>query len=356
LRITENDIRQTGERAGDGIVLLRGLDASGIDHCQILGNRIRNVRGHGIAIRTRVNSGMIKHNIIADVGGGGIVMEGDGQAGVLVVENNQLLNVALAGNIAGAHLTAMQFVAVRELDVRSNAIHGFALDAQQAAGRAAIRAIAVEAVRVSANTLSGVAPAAGFVGLTSGIEIVPPFRVSTVSENSVRRRGTDEARLVSSRWIGLNVQAQREGNTGAGFIALGDVAVATTEERAFVFTATTALAAPADRLGEFTAQGNQIESEASEAPPIFVTLAQACMLTGNRVTAIEGRNRATVVRGVRIIVSSNDLRGVDDLDVLEVFPVGKNTPAIVGNTHTGPILVNGTPLSGLWADLNPLVN
>lgn len=355
LRLAENEVNQVGERTGDGIVLLRGLDASGIDHCQILGNRIRNVRGHGIAIRTRVNSGMIKHNIIADAGGGGIVMEGDAQAGVLVVENNQLLNVAMAGNISGAHLTAMRFVGVRQLDVRSNAIHGFALEAQQAAERTAIRVIAAEAARVNANTLSGLAPVAGFVGVTTGIEIVPPFRSSNVTDNSVRRRGTGDAQMINGTWIGLHVRTS-EGRDGGGFVTLGDVAVATTAERAFVFTGTNAFAARAALLGDLTAHGNEITSQASDAPPIVVTATQGCVLTGNQVTVEEGRSRATMVRGVRVVISNNNLRGVDDLDVLEVTMIGKNTPAVLGNTHTGPIRVNGVPLGEPWAELNPLVS
>ena len=355
LRLTENEIYQVGERAGDGIVLLRGLDASGIDHCQILGNRVRNVRGHGIAIRTRVNSGMIKHNIIAEVGGAGVVMEGDAQAGVLVVENNQLLNVAMAGNISGAHLAAMRFVGVRELDVRANAIHGFALEAQQAAERAAIRIIAVEAARVNGNTLSGVAPVAGFVGLSTGIEVVPPFRSSNVTDNSVRRRGTGEAQMINSTWIGLQVRG-REGRDDGSFFALGDVAVATTAERGFVFTGTNAFAARADLLGDLTAHGNEISSQASDGPPIVVTAIQGCLLTGNQVTVEEGRSRPTLVRGIRVVISNNNLRGVGNLDVLDVTMLGKNTPAVLGNTHTGPILVNGIPLGEPWAELNPLVS
>jgi hypothetical protein len=87
-----------------------------------------------------------------------------------------------------------------------------------------------------------------------------------------------------------------------------------------------------------------------------VTAIQGCLLTGNQVTVEEGRSRPTLVRGIRVVISNNNLRGVGNLDVLDVTMLGKNTPAVLGNTHTGPILVNGIPLGEPWAELNPLVS
>ena len=355
LRLTDNEVRQTGELPGDGIVLARGLDPGGIDHCQVLGNRIRGVRGHGIAIRTRINSGMIKHNVIADTGGGGIVMDAGAEAGVLVVENNQLLDTATAGNVAGAHLAAMQFVAVRELDVRANAIHNFALDARQAAERAGLRIVASEAARVAGNTLSGIAPPAGFVGLTAAVDIVPPFRASAISDNSVRRRGAGSEPLINGAWIGLLLRPPRGDRKEGWLIALGDVAVAFMPERTFVLTRASLLALKPGQGGDISAHGNEVVAESSDQSPVLLADARGCQLTGNRVSAGDGRGQPTLVRAARVIVANNDLRAGDDVDVLHVVTSGRGTPAILGNTRSGRILVNGNPLDAPWAELNPVV-
>jgi hypothetical protein len=181
-RIADNDVRAANESRpdGEGIVLAPGLDAAGIDYCQILANRVRGVRGTAIAIRTRVVSGMIKHNVIAETGGG-IAMEDDGEAEALVVENNQLLDVAGAANAENAHLAALQFAAVRNLDVVGNAIVGFARAARQSASRAAVRAAGIGRARIAGNRVLGVAPANGFLGISAGIDVIAPFAALDVT-------------------------------------------------------------------------------------------------------------------------------------------------------------------------------
>jgi hypothetical protein len=355
-RIADNDVRGGGDGGGDGIAFVHGLDPSGLDHCQVLGNRIQGVQGHGIAIRTRVNSGMIKHNIVAGTGGGGIVMEGGGEAGRLVVENNQLFDVSLAANVAGAHAFAMRFLAVGELDVTSNGVHGFAREAAQAASRAAISAIATGTVRIGANRLSGIAPPGGFVGPTAAVDIIPPFRSAAVVDNTIRRRGPDGEDLGIGAWTGVQVRtvAGGAGAGGGGFVAVGDLAVAALGERTFVFTAANAFAIAAAPLGDVAARGNDVAAEASDAAPVLVASSSACRFNGNRVTAPEGRGTPSLIRSARAIVSNNDLRGLSDLDVLRVETLGNTQPAILGNVGTGRILVNGAPLGDPWAPFNPV--
>jgi hypothetical protein len=352
VRIADNDVHRSGARDSDGIVLGRGLDPGGLDHCQVLGNRIRGVGGHGIAIRGRVNSGMIKHNVIADTGGGGIVMEEGGEAGVLVIENNQLLNVARTANTADAHPAAIRLVRVEELDVASNAVHGFARSAPQAASRAGISTVAVTSARVSGNSLSGIGPSAGFVGVTAGIEIVPPFSSATLSGDTLRRRGADGEQLAESVWIGVHVRTTFGSGRVAPVITLGDLAVVTTAERAFVFTATN-LFAVAGRLGDVTVRGNDVEAEATMGAPAVIAGAAACRLTDNRLVSLAARTRPSEVRCLRAVIATNELRGAGDLPVLEVEAAGK-TAAIVGNITTGPILLNGSSLPPFWSDLNPI--
>jgi hypothetical protein len=354
-RIAENDVRGIGGQSGDGIALVPGLDAGGIDFCQVLANRVLGVQGHGIAIRTRINSGMIKHNVIAGTGGGGIVMDAGGEAGRLVVENNQLLDVAQAVNVPETHAAAMRFVAVDALDVASNTVRGVARDAMQAASRAAIRTFATAALRIAANQLSGIAPPGGFVGPTAAIDVIPPFRSAAIVDNSIRRRESEGEQLAVGTWTGVQVRGVVENVDGAagGLVAVGDLAVAVMRGRAIVFTATNAFAVATASPGDVAARGNEVAVEVSDGAPVLVALSRGCQLTDNRITADDGRGTPSLVRGARVIVSSNDLRGLGDLDVLHVEALGKLEPAILGNLRTGRIVVNGQPLGGEWAPLNP---
>ena len=354
LRIADNHV-EGGD--GDGIALEPGLDAAGIDDCQVLANRIREMRGHGIAIRTRIETGMIKHNIVAGTGGGGIVMEGAGSAGRLVVENNQLGEIARRANKEDVHVSALRFFAVAELDVAGNTVDRFALEARQAASRSAILAVASTSARIEGNRLTGIAPAQGFLGLTSGIELVTPLRSAAVAGNTVRRRADDDDKLANGEWVGVLVRGPGAGSPrrGGRFLALGDVAVANLDDRVVVFGSLDVLLFAKPPPGDVSIRGNEVVSEASDAPPLVVAVAALGQLADNRIRSRnpEGRGRASQLRCIRAIASGNDLRGVGDSDVLEIeLPDKEKDAAILGNVGTGRILLNGNPLGNPWAPLN----
>jgi len=354
-RVAENDV--DGDE-GDGIVLVPGLDPGGIDHCQVLGNRVRGMDGHAIAIRTRVNSGMIKHNVLATTGGGGVVMEGDGSAVLLVVENNQLTDVGQR-DVEDGQVTAMRFVAVDELDVSGNAVHRFAARTRQAVSRSAILAVGAGSARIDGNRLVGIGPAEGFLGRTAGIELVMPFQSASLAGNTVRRRGNDRDKLARATWIGILVRGGRAVRPETlpderSFVALGDVAVLELDPVLVVFTSTKAFVIARAPFGDVAARGNEVVAESSAAPPLLVSAAQVCLLAENRLRGDEPRTGASVAHCQRAIVSGNDLRAFDDEDVLEIQLGGKDEAAILGNLRTGEILLNGAPLGDPWAPLNPL--
>jgi Family of unknown function (DUF6519)/Right handed beta helix region len=364
LRIAENDVRALpGERPGDGIALVAGLDPTGIDHLQVLANRVTGLRGHGIAIRTRINSGMIKMNVLAQLTGGGIVMEGDGEADTLVVENNQVLE---AGGADSKDLqpAGMRFVRVADLDVRANAVTGFARESRQGKSRTAILAVGSARTRVTGNQVTGIAPADGFAGQSAGIGLIGPLQEAVVAENSVRRRAKPEDKLGPAEWIGVSVRAAVElGRVveRSVFTPLGDLALARVAESVFLFTGPR-LWLLAGAPGEVAVRGNEIESELSTGFPVMISAAACCRLADNRIALLpfDGEDprlsNPTVVRARRAIVSSNDLRGPGrgKAEVLRVQIGADGGAAIVGNLRSGEITVNGAPLSAPWTPLNPL--
>lgn len=353
-RISDNDVRALeGDAVGDGIVLAPGLDPGGMDGCMVLGNRIDGVRGHGVAVRTRVASGMIKHNVIAETGGGGIVMEDDGEAGTLVAENNLLHEIAGALRGEKAH-AALRFVSVDRLDVVANVVDGFAREVDNSAIRTAIGVVGSRRTRISGNRVAGVAPPLEFGGVGIGIHVVPPFESVDVLDNHVRRRSSDDDKIGQSLWIGLLIGTPERELEGRGFYAVGDVAVAATERRSFVLTGTRVRAIGPGRGGDVSVRGNSVETEASRFAPVFVSPVRGCRFADNQVARIgEDGGEPSFLRCARAIVSANDLRDTVESPVLHVELTGHADAAILGNVVSGPILLNGNPRQPPWAALNP---
>ena len=81
----------------DGIVVV----ASGFDarpgHVRITGNRAHDRTGVGISLRTAVQTWMVKQNVVASAGAG-ILVEADGLADRIAVDNNEVFDIAGTGS------------------------------------------------------------------------------------------------------------------------------------------------------------------------------------------------------------------------------------------------------------------
>ena len=354
LRIADNDLRG-GE--GDGIGLIRGLDAGGLDHCQVLANRVSRFRGAGIAIRARVNSAMVKHNVVTGTGAVGIDAGDDGNVGILVVENNQLRDVAdAAAERGGDYLAGMRFVAVTELDVAGNVVDGAATVARLADGSAGLLAVAVASARIEGNRLIAIGPAERSVNRTSAIEIAAPFDAVTIAGNTLRRRRPGARELPPAQWLGLLVGDGRRlpESDERRFVTLGDLALVRPGRRTVLLTATTAHAFADAEPGDVSARGNEIDPNQSIDRPALIVGARFCELSQNRIHPTLGRLVPSMVAARRAVACANDLRGLREQEVLEIF-VHEKTAAVLGNLHTGPITINDSPLGNAgdpWAPLN----
>src|SRR5262245_24673981 len=78
---------------GDGIVVASGAFKQAPGHVRITGNRVHDRSGTGIALRTPVQTWIVKENVVQDVGVG-IAIEGQGAAERVAVDNNEVLDVA----------------------------------------------------------------------------------------------------------------------------------------------------------------------------------------------------------------------------------------------------------------------
>ena len=174
---------------------------------------------------------MIKHNVVAGTGGSGIALADDGAARMLVVENNQLLDVARAEVPRGertAFPAAMLFLAVRELDVAGNLVDGAGGQAVLAEGVAGILAVATASARIEGNRLVGIGPLGRSVGRISAIEVAAPFDAVTIAGNTARRLPPAAGDADAASWTGVVVaDGRREGGPPPRTtVVLGDLVIA----------------------------------------------------------------------------------------------------------------------------------
>lgn len=376
-RIADNDISPAAPgQGGDGIVLAAGLDRDGMNACQIISNRVIGVGGHGILIDARVRSAMIKQNVIEGAAEGGIVMGAGGSADNLSVENNQLINIAPAGQRPEKKpVSGIRLLRTDQAEVASNTISGLGANAVQSPSRVGIQVAASSSVRIAGNEVVDVGPAQ-FVSYSAGIEIFSPFERIDVVDNVVRRSQRPPKTPDSSSWFALRIRGPSVGIVAVGLdFSSGLFAVATnpslfaianntnviavdnnigyvlTSAANLIIVGTLIRVLPRDReiVG---VRGNLFEAY-GDVPAVAIAGEGAFILSDNRCLLQSNRSglAAAVVAAGAVIANANYLEGPKGNTALIVqVPTGPFT--IVGNIVSGSIQANGSPLDAPWAPLN----
>jgi hypothetical protein len=346
-RVEANHIAPTQAGEGtDGIVLTLGFDKTGLDRCQILGNRIVGMAGNGIHVANAiVRSAMIKNNFIEAVGAGGIVMDDGSTADHLTIENNQVLNVAPLVNDANTAIAGVRVVRAVHGDVSGNIIIGVGGAAVQNPSLAGIQVLASLSARIAGNQVADIGPATNFLGEGVGIECTGTFERLDIADNNVRRNQNPPADPDRSQWLAVLVRgpADKPGpGVGTHFIAL--------EHTVFAFVGNKIFALPRGREIVIV-QGNLCDAY-GEARVVFVGgigtltfIGNRCLFNARRAPVAEATVRAA-------IASSNFLEGPADVPAL-VLRLPEAAPfTVLGNITSGPIEVNGATLTPPWAPLN----
>jgi hypothetical protein len=358
-RVESNNVAPTQPGEGtDGIVLTAGFDKTGLDRCQILGNRIVGMAGNGVHIINAIlRSAMIKNNVIEAVGGGGIVMDDDSSAVHLTVENNQLLNVAPLVNDQNTLIIGLRVVNTTRADILTNAIIGVGPTATQNPYRAAIQVINVGSSRVNGNEVLNVGPAGDFLNDTIGVDCFGTFARLDLSDNVVRRNEVPPANPGMSSWVAVRIGALPT----RGLVKVSaNLAFFATEELIHVFAGNKLAVLPRGR--EIVGlHGNLLEGYGG-TPVIRVEASGALTLSTNRCLlnpTVAGAPSQPVAQAqaAAIIASGNYLEGAPSVVprvpamVLKLLP--ENGPfTALGNISSGDIVVNGAALPAPWAPLN----
>jgi hypothetical protein len=339
---------------GDAIVLVPSLRPSGIDRCQIRGNRITDVVGNGIAIRTLVRSALVADNSVEHTGGGGVVMADKGSADVLAVERNQILNVGLLENTRTSVPVGVLLTQSGDVAVAHNIVKGVGLEASSAVARAGIVITGCETIRVADNTVTDVGPADEFLGLGAGIVVLDRFQRADVLDNCVRRAEAAPSGTPTSEWLGILI-----GSTAA---VAGHGVTTGPLQTSYSVAGKQNLYRVVARLGRLVkaplprdslaVRGNVVEAY-GRAPAVLISTDGPCLFNDNRcfLHASEGVTTARLTAGAAV-ASNNYINGPRAISLdIQVPAAGPWT--VLGNITSGPIAVDGTtPLPAPWQQLN----
>ena len=345
-RINDNDI-SGGNRATtkDGIAIVDGT-AKRIDDLHVVGNRIEQMAGNGIVLRTPIEWAAIQHNTV-DTARSGIVLDGGGAATQLSVDSNYLTNIASTVNDADDAAVGIRLQKVTRGDIVGNEIHGVGRTAVQGSLRVGIQGIGCQTLRVNANRISGVGPENEFVGEGIGIDIISPFVRVDVTENVVRRPLDPVAKLQAGNWRALQIGAPPSDPK-----PIGKAMVARTRIGTVMIFEDTATVIREDGIGEASVRGNELNSKASRISTVSIEAAGFCTLAENMCTAEQVQTNEPVV-AVRVpaIVTGNRVRGGRQ----PVLFVTSPPATVIGNITSGPILLAGQPLPPAFAALNAVL-
>ena len=367
-RINNNQIvvLDRGTLNTSGIELVTGANKDGIGHCQVIGNRIADVSGDGIAVRTRLRSAMIKQNVIENIGGGGIVMADESGADSLSIENNQLFNRELVQNTDQRQVAGIRVRNIGQGHIVGNVVKGVGQSLERTTLRIGIDVLAAATAHVSGNEIVDVGPAGSFSGFAVGILVRAPAQRVQVIDNVIRRSASPQAD-VQSNWIAIAVATpsnppQRRPEVRGSepvldvsvFHALSGAVATLRVEDSLIALAPHAILALRVATTSVLVRGNDVDGYGA-GTAIFV-FADTCTFTDNRcvlqTVAETVAPHVSIVAGA-VIAGSNQIQ-TQSRGIALALHVNVERCTVLGNIVTGRIQINGVDLGNPWRPLNVL--
>jgi hypothetical protein len=341
-----------GFSLGAGIVLAPSLRPAGIDRCIVTGNRVVRMLGDGIAIRDRVVSATIAHNVLQGIGGNGIAMEGT-TANLLTVESNQVLGVAMLPVAAKTGVAAgILLLSTKNATVVGNTVAGVASVGTGSEVRRGIAVRGAGTVRITGNDVSEVAPEEEFLGMAVGIAVESGFQQADVTDNIVRRGSGASGDDLSSPWIGIMVAGGAAAPAGTKPV-ITVLSTLVAEEALFLFGITHGKIVRLPRgKGSAGVHGNVVEAY-GRAPAVLVETPGSCIFSDNRcyLTGPPATAVATLTAGA-LVANANYLEGSEKGPALVIHLPSAGAFTVLGNVASGPIMLGTVALPAPWDQLN----
>jgi len=370
LRILCNDLEVDDDNRGSGhaITLVEGLDPEDSTNQQIIGNRIRNYRGHAITVQAGIGKMMVKQNQIENISGSAFIVEEKGSIEYISLENNQFNNVAGIMSAETNTLAAVLLNASVRADITNNVFDGVVRTSHTATIRTGIAVINSGAVRVSGNRLLAVTPAS-YTGYGVGIFMagqVGDFEVNNneISRISQKAQKDDMAaeRLANAEWKPLYVvmggRTQRNEFASSSVTTTSSTPLITVDNNVYAVLATRLLNLGA--TNNISINGNRFDGTSGTAAAVEIVAPMYCGFIDNEVKSATSRNSELVsLSADHVGANNNRLTSRDDQNILTVQA---RRYVLMGNMTTGNIIVNsGTasagaiPLPEPWKSLNIII-
>jgi hypothetical protein len=357
LWIEGNKLVSTSQRAnqqpdGAGITLRTGLDPNGANQCQILSNQISGFAGAAIAIQSPTRELIVKLNIIENCGNG-IVSEGDAKSANVSIENNHISDIGGAGDGRTGFVVGIGVLRSDVASVTGNTIRRVGLNAVRAPLRAGIAAASVQHLRVSGNDVSGVAPAADYIGLAAGMVTYAPFAQADITLNRVDREEQPSSQPNRSQWFALRVDQP----LGDRLVSrIGEFAAVRVDARTLVFGSSRLYVVTAvmdtDVAGAALVRGTNVSilgnvfAARGATPVVEVEVSGDCLFNDNRCELRASNDSAVRIISGAAIVNANRVRG----GKVSVELLGDvKRMSVLGNITTGGI---NPKLGAPWDALN----
>ncbi|WP_380874656.1 hypothetical protein ACFB49_00440 [Sphingomonas sp. DBB INV C78] len=372
LRILDNEIVAlngdvTRLAGGSCIRLVAGLSPLPLPDGQIVGNRMGNADGAGIAVDARQASLIIKQNVIRDCDGGGVVVAPAATIRHLALDNNVIERIGMTQ--VQTAVIAVQLAAVLDARIMGNSIRNVGVNAEAARGAyfAGIELRGAAMLDLSHNHITGIGPA-NSVSPSIGVLVDGPVLAATLADNKIMSERPANPNDPSS-WAAIlwdsRIERARGGTVAGAAVSTFPAFIA---QGASLFAlSTTGLAAFASvREAQIRLAGNTV-SDAHELSllPLMRVVTDAertgtCIFSDNQCTLLAGGRVKFLVEleARRIIATSNAVRRIGsdgDAMNLQCAVVSERPLAtVVGNISFGNIRVNGGLIPDDFAKLNIL--
>ncbi|MCF6256957.1 MAG: right-handed parallel beta-helix repeat-containing protein [Gammaproteobacteria bacterium] len=364
LRILCNDLEVDDDTqdSGHAIAFVEGLDPEDSANQQVIGNRIRNYRGHAITVQAGVGKMMVKQNQLENISGSAFIVEEDGSIEYLSLENNQFNDVAGIMSAETNTLAAVLLHACVRADITNNVFDGVVRTSYTATIRTGIAVINSGAVRITGNRLLAVTPAS-YTGYGTGIFMggrVGDFEVNNNEISRIPQRDDMIAeRRANAEWKPLYVLmgggTLRGEAAGSSIAATGSAPLISVNNRNYAVLATRLLNLSA--TNNISVNGNCFDGTSGISAAVEIVAPMYCGFIDNEVKSeTPMKNELVSLSADHVGANNNRLMSRDDQSILTVQA---RRYVVMGNMTTGNIIVNSgaasagaIPLPEPWKSLN----
>ncbi|MDZ4754396.1 MAG: DUF6519 domain-containing protein [Phycisphaerae bacterium] len=354
-RIVDNRLGGVTKLAGGAIVLRTTRAGDTLERCVVEGNQIVGVGGHGILIEGAVGSVTVRNNVLDDIGGNGIAMDGDAEADLITIESNQLSQIGV-GKLE-IPVAAVTVTRAGRAIVRGNVVSsvGRGPSGERIAERrvVGIQLIACGSASVSDNRVTGIGPDEGYKSEAAAVAVLAGGSVD-INGNGLSRDADGQPKADDAPWTGVAVVGSAP---DLGEFIVGDVHLiagsdlAAKRSLAYYMSPKSFFEIKFTGSAPVTVSANRIDARGGR-PAIDINRVGALTLSANQVRLRGSDIPVKASAGLALVVNGNAVSGGNDQVSLDLRAPKSEFAAIAANATSGEIRLNGQSNLGPFTAMN----